>query len=200
MPLIALSLTRLAGPMLGVVIRLMLVIWLCMLSGCGRTSQQMAADRIRALGCDVRFRPVGQSFEVFWIEAAQRPQAADFVTTLEKFPSLETLILANTNCSTDELSRLPVMPQLKMLDLSGNGLLDASCRPLTRFTSLEALIMDDNPLTDECLTVLSQLRNLKALSLRSTQITCSGREKLQAALPGCLLILTEKIVSEKTEK
>jgi len=60
--------------------------------------------------------------------------------------------------------------------------------------------MDDNPLTDECLTVLSQLRNLKALSLRSTQITCSGREKLQAALPGCLLILTEKIVSEKTEK
>lgn len=192
MPLIASSLTRLAGPVLGVVIRLLLVIWLCALSGCGRTSQQMAADRIRALGCDVRFRPVGQSFEVFWIEAAQRPLAADFARTLEKFPSLETLILAKTNCSIDELSRLPVMPQLKMLDLSGNGLLDASCSPLARFTSLETLIMDDNPLTDECLTVLNQLRNLKALSLRSTQITSSGRETLQAALPGCLLILTEK--------
>lgn len=182
----------LTEPVLSVVVRWLVVIWMCGLSGCGRTAQQLAADRVRALGGEVRFRPVGQSLDVFWIAAAQRPMAADFVSALEKFPSLETLILARTNCSTDELSRLPVMPHLKMLDLSDNGLLDASCSPLARFTSLETLILDDNPLTGECLTVLSQLRNLKALSLSGTQVTNSGRETLQAALPGCLLVVVEK--------
>lgn len=156
-------------------------------TGCGRTAQQAAADQLKKLGCDVRYRPVKQSLEVFWIEAPQRPLATELLESLDKFGSLETLILAKTTCRVDELSRLPVLPRLKMLDLSGNDLTDESLAPLSRFTSLETLILDSNSLTDIAITSLRELRGLKALSLQGCQFTAEGIKSLQAALPNCLI-------------
>ncbi len=155
--------------------------------GCGRSAQQIAAGQLRASGCEVRFKPVGQSLDAFWLEAPHRALDADFETTLSQLPTLETLILAQTKLTDAQLARLPSLPRMTTLDLSDNALTDACLPHLVRMSSLQTLILDGNSLTDAALPQLSELHGLRALSVQRTALSAESLSTLTTALPRCLL-------------
>lgn len=162
-------------------------------TGCWRSSEQLASDKLRSLGCDVRFRPNGESLAPFWVEAPPAPLTAEFLDCLGKLPSVETLIVARTEFRDGDVNRLPVLPTLKMLDLSDNRLSDAAIAQLLRLRGIETLILDGNALTDAAVADLIQFRSLRALSLQRTQISSEGVDRIIKALPTCIISV------EKTE-
>ena len=155
--------------------------------GCGRSAQQLAADRLRASGCEVRFKPVGQSLDAFWLEAPHRALDADFETTLTQLPKLETVILAQTKLTNAQLARLPNLPRVTMLDLSDNDLTDACLPHLVRMSSLQTLILDGNSLTDAAVPQLCELHGLRVLSVQRTSLSAESIVAVRTALPRCLL-------------
>ncbi len=167
------------------------VLGLLLTSGCGRSTQQLEADRLKNLGCDVRFRMVGKSLEVFWVEVPQRQQPIDFAKSLEQFTSLETLILTNTQLQDEDITKLPELTRLKLLDVSQNNLSDRSVARLSRMNALETLVLDGNPITDNSISDLGQLRHLRAICIRKTGVTEAGLMKLRDALPQCLIETSE---------
>ena len=155
--------------------------------GCGRSAQQLAADHLRASGCEVRVKPVGQSLDAFWLEAPHRALNSDFEIALSKLPTLETVILAQTKLTDAQLARMPSMPRVSMLDLSDNELTNACLPHLMRMSSLQTLILDGNSLTDAAVPQLCELHGLRALSLQRTSLSRESFDTLATALPRCLL-------------
>jgi hypothetical protein len=173
------------------IIHIAVAMGLLMLAGCGRSPQQLEADRLKSLGCDVRFRAVGQSLDVFWVEAPHRQLPVDFMKSLEQFKSLETLILANAKLQDDDIAALPALPRLKLLDVSHNDLSDRALTQFSRVTSLETLVLDGNHITDRSVEDLKQLRSLRALCIRNTDVSEAGLKQLRDALPQCLIETAE---------
>ncbi|XP_057605932.1 X-ray radiation resistance-associated protein 1 isoform X4 [Hippopotamus amphibius kiboko] len=104
------------------------------------------------------------------------------------FKSLEFLDLSFNNLSAEAICDLGILPHLRVLLLTGNGLTslppslavaeqEASVTSLTskryilRFPALETLMLDDNKLSNpNCFASLAGLRRLKKLSLDQNRI------------------------------
>uniref|UniRef100_A0A8D0BGZ4 X-ray radiation resistance-associated protein 1 n=1 Tax=Salvator merianae TaxID=96440 RepID=A0A8D0BGZ4_SALMN len=91
-----------------------------------------------------------------------------------EFPHLEILDLSYNNLSPEDVQVLGILPRLKVLHLTANGLtslpLDLaapeSSENSTRFPALEILLLDDNHLSHPNVFVsLASLRSLKQLNL-----------------------------------
>ncbi|KAL8191331.1 UNVERIFIED_CONTAM: hypothetical protein K2H54_072236 [Gekko kuhli] len=91
----------------------------------------------------------------------------------EDFPHLEILDLSYNNLSPEDIRALGVLPHLKALHLTANGLsslpLDLAVpdsKGCPRFPALEVLLLDDNHLSHPNVFVsLANLRSLKQLNL-----------------------------------
>uniref|UniRef100_A0A8C2QMB9 X-ray radiation resistance-associated protein 1 n=1 Tax=Cricetulus griseus TaxID=10029 RepID=A0A8C2QMB9_CRIGR len=104
------------------------------------------------------------------------------------FKTLEFLDLSFNSLTEEAISDLGILPHLRVLLLTGNGLTslppnmavreqEASVTPLTnkkyilRFPALETLMLDDNKLSNpSCFASLAGLRRLKKLSLDQNKI------------------------------
>ncbi|XP_041055649.1 X-ray radiation resistance-associated protein 1 [Carcharodon carcharias] len=105
--------------------------------------------------------------------------------TVHDFPHLEVLNLSYNKLSDMDILALGILPQLKILHLTGNDLnslppdmmmsydpLDRLEDPLPRFTALEVLMLDDNRLSDPCVfSSLANLQRLKYLNLDQNSFT-----------------------------
>jgi len=118
------------------------------------------------------------------------------------FPNLQVLDLSYNNLSSEDVLGLGVLPKLKALTLTGNGL--ASIHPemarpilvpngnggadvVARFRSLEVLLLDDNRLSD-----LSTFASLAALTeLRELNLDKNGIEVVPH-----LKVIGNKVISE----
>lgn len=115
----------------------------------------------------------------------------------ENFPHLQVLDLSYNNLSPNDMLQLGVLPKLKVLTLTGNGLNNIHpdiCQSYedkdvlkTRFPSLELLNLDDNNLEDMAtFASLAALPVLKELNLDKNKLT----------LIPYLKVLGEKVISE----
>ncbi|XP_063288031.1 X-ray radiation resistance-associated protein 1 [Pelobates fuscus] len=97
----------------------------------------------------------------------------------EHFPNLEVLDLSYNNLSPDDISQLGVLPQLRVLHLTGNRLTHlppdmsgSHCNDLMCFPSLEILMLDDNRLSQASVFgCLANLKRLHQLNLDKNGIT-----------------------------
>ncbi|XP_059502955.1 X-ray radiation resistance-associated protein 1 [Stegostoma tigrinum] len=103
----------------------------------------------------------------------------------DDFPHLEVLNLSYNKLSNTDILTLGLIPQLKILHLTGNNLdsfppdltipcdaLDRLKNPLPRFSALEVLMLDDNRLSDPCVfSSLANLHSLKYLNLDKNNFT-----------------------------
>ncbi|XP_072333595.1 X-ray radiation resistance-associated protein 1 isoform X2 [Scyliorhinus torazame] len=101
------------------------------------------------------------------------------------FPYLEVLNLSYNKLSSKDILTLGIIPQLKILHLTGNDLdslppdltipydpLDWFDDPFPRFSALEVLMLDDNKLSDPCVfSSLANLQRLKYLNLDQNSFT-----------------------------
>lgn len=118
------------------------------------------------------------------------------------FPNLQVLDLSYNNLSSEDVLGLGVIPKLKALTLTGNGLTsihpemarpilvpndDGGADVLVRFKSLEVLLLDDNRLSD-----LSTFASLAALTeLRELNLDKNGIEVVPH-----LKVIGNRVISE----
>lgn len=94
---------------------------------------------------------------------------------------------------TDEiLADLRSLPDLGYLYIENVKVTDDGLRHLQGLTSLKWLSLRYTTISDDGLRHLEGLRNLKQIELYKTKVTDVGRARLQAALPGCKIWLTQK--------
>jgi hypothetical protein len=74
----------------------------------------------------------------------------------------------------------------------GLPLTDASLKDLKQLKRLEALYLSNTQVSDAGLPDLAELKGLKTLYLSRTNVTDAGVARLQASLPKCKIIQTEK--------
>ncbi|XP_051882458.1 X-ray radiation resistance-associated protein 1-like [Pristis pectinata] len=103
----------------------------------------------------------------------------------QDFPHLEVLNLSYNNVSKEDILALGILPQLKVLHLTGNDLdslppdltapydpVDRLEEPFLRFPVLEVLMLDENRLSDPCVfSSLASLHRLKYLNLDQNNFT-----------------------------
>lgn len=77
-----------------------------------------------------------------------------------RFPSLLTLDLSYNKLSLESIQALSILPLLKQLDLSGNGLIDMP--DMEDFRTLERLILENNKFEDN--TILNRLSSATKLT------------------------------------
>lgn len=109
---------------------------------------------------------------------------------LHRSPALAHLNLAHDAITDDGLKELGIL-RLRTLDLSGTKITDAGLLHLGDSYGvagyLHNLNLRDTAITDQCLESLKKLSHLKQLDLRETQVTASGIQAIQKALPDCAI-------------
>ncbi|XP_069748613.1 X-ray radiation resistance-associated protein 1-like [Narcine bancroftii] len=103
----------------------------------------------------------------------------------QDFPNLQVLNLSYNKVCKEDILTLGILPQLKVLHLTGNDLdslpldltiphdpVDRSEEPLLRFPVLEILMLDENRFSDPCVfSSLASLHRLKYLNLDQNSFT-----------------------------
>jgi hypothetical protein len=102
---------------------------------------------------------------------------------------LQWLLISNAAKVSDAgLVHLEGMSQLEALFLDGdNRITDAGLVHLQRLTRLQILILNGTQVSDAGLAHLEGLTQLRWLDVRNTKVTHEGVEKLQRALPTCII-------------
>ena len=102
--------------------------------------------------------------QLITLDLGRNPTIKNY-TPLAQLPQLRTLYLWGNNIN--DLSVLPLLPQLEFLDLNWNQITDI--RRLANFTNLTTLWIQGNNITD--VTPLAGLTNLSDLRLRENKIS-----------------------------
>ena len=106
---------------------------------------------------------------------------------LTALASLEELGLFGSQVTDAGLVQLKKLTNLKMLCLGRTQVTDAGVLHLRRLTDLEGLWLGQTQITDAGLVHLRELTNLEKLDLSGTEVTDDGVERLQRALPDCVI-------------
>ena len=105
-----------------------------------------------------------------------------------ELPEVRRVSLSNTGVTDGELRHLEGLVHLRQLYLCNLTVTDAGLTHLKGLARLETLYLVRTAVTDEGLQYLSGLRQLKLLHLEgSNKVTPDGAEKLQKALPNCII-------------
>jgi serine/threonine protein kinase len=111
---------------------------------------------------------------------------------LTRLPGLRHLNLYGCGSLTDAgLAPLSKLTHLTRLDLTRcSGLTDAALVPVGELPALEHLSLGGCEwITDSGLVHLARAKTLKTVSVRGTQVTDAGAERLKRAVPGCAVEL-----------
>jgi Leucine-rich repeat (LRR) protein len=137
---------------------------------------------------------------------------------LPRFTSVVRLSLANTGVSVvpdfsgllnlteldlsetqiTSLTGLQNCQSLRKLDLAGLQLDPASWQVIGANTGLESLNLSNTTLDSLSVLDLSSLKSLKNLDVHGTKLTESDITSLKAALPGCEVLLSPVVPTDKS--
>jgi serine/threonine protein kinase len=107
---------------------------------------------------------------------------------LESFPHLSQLILDSTSIGDAGLAQVGRQSELTLLLLDRcKNLTSGSLRHLAGLPVLRFLTLTNTSIDDEAVIRLSQLKSLRVLDVQRTNISLTGIEELQKALPQCAI-------------
>ena len=110
------------------------------------------------------------------------------LTHLRGMSKLHTLILDGTRITDVGLEVVGTLTSLRDLRLRETRISDGGLEHLKRLTSLQTLVLNGSKITDAGLEHLKVLTNLRTLYVDvGTNVTEAGVQKLQVALPGCMI-------------
>jgi hypothetical protein len=119
---------------------------------------------------------------------------------LQGFTRLRRLILDETPIGDTGLDYLKGLGRLQQLSLGRTRVTDAGLEHLEGLHELVDLDIGSTGITDRGLEHLKGLSRLDNLSLMGTRVTAGGVQKLQHALPNCLIASAFRGTQEDTEE
>jgi hypothetical protein len=119
--------------------------------------------------------------------AGARVSAPGFAA-LESLRQLRSLDLQNTSIDDESLEKLQSLAQLESLDLTGTAIGDRGVAELAGLTNLRVLWLDGTKITDDSIDDLIRHEQLEIVGLADTGVTAQGIERLERALPDCIVI------------
>lgn len=154
------------------------------IAGC-RGAIDQKIDEFGAAGITVKQNSAG---EVFWIDTAGAKLDEHFWESLGSFEQLEQLALTGSPVTDADLPQLTSLRRLHSLDISYTRVTSSGLSVLSRVEDLQTLSLNGVPFDDQAVEPLSQLTRLRSLSLMDCGLSVETTEKIQTALPGCLVV------------
>ncbi len=115
-----------------------------------------------------------------WGPAAAEP--------IGRLTSLRNLSLDENPLGDEGIAHLAGLRQLRELRAWDVGMTDASVEAIVGMRTLQILSIGGNPgITDASIPLLSRMDSLRELQVGASGITLAGIQKLQAALPNCVV-------------
>lgn len=87
----------------------------------------------------------------------------------------------------DDLAAMSRFRNCEAMDLGGTNITDEGVRCLTRMPKLQYLFLWHTRISDAAASILMGISHLRMLSLHDTLVSEDGLEKLNRALPNCLI-------------
>lgn len=115
-----------------------------------------------------------------------RVSAAD-VPLLAGLKFLKTLHLDRAEVTDENIAALTRMTNLRELSLTYTRISDEGLAQIARLPNLRTLHLTGVPISDASLKPLAAAAELRELYVRWTRITADGANKLQKALPNCMV-------------
>lgn len=110
------------------------------------------------------------------------------IRPLVHFTNLRSLGLWNGSFDDEGFAQLEVLTKLQELDLEGcTSLTDAAMNTVAKLTDIRKLKLKGTNIGDDGLAHLASCKQLRELNLEQTQVSRDGIDKLQAALPDCVI-------------
>lgn len=154
------------------------------LAGC-RGDVDQAVDSLTGRGITVQRNVAG---EVFLIDAGSAEIGPEFWKTLSDFEKLESVSLSGSPVSDDDLTHLTLLPNLRTLDLSWTHVTSSGLPVLSRLNDLQNLSLNGVALTASSVEGIARLTRLRSLSVMECGLEDEAAARLEAALPGCLIV------------
>ena len=142
-------------------------------------------DGLKKLGARIKFDDQGV---VIGVNLGERMVTDDDLERLRGLDHLQELDLTRTRVTGPGLKHVRDLAALKKLYLTETQVDDSAVVHLVGLTNLELIGLSGTKVTDATLTRLAALAKLKKVFCLGTKITDLGAEKLQRALPECLII------------
>jgi hypothetical protein len=95
----------------------------------------------------------------------------DDIRSLSVFSKLEDLYLIDCEVDDRALIGMELLPNLKLLDLTGTQVTDAGMKWLTHLRNLENLCLYSTAITDDALFTLATCPSLRVVFVRKTAVT-----------------------------
>jgi hypothetical protein len=110
------------------------------------------------------------------------------LAALQNLQGLHSLDLRQSPVSDEGLEGLRPLSGLRRLGLAGTRITDAGMRHLEALDNLHVLWLGRTQISDACIPQLSRLKQLDVLSLEQTRVSEAGVQRLEEALPDCVII------------
>jgi len=148
----------------------------------GYAAPHVTGEHLRCLSGLDHFRMLG-------LDRAERLTNDDLVH-LRPLGRLQRLFLAETQITDAGLAHLSGLANLRYLSLADTKITDEGLIHLQGLKNLEMLELCGTDVSDAGLKHLKGLKKLGFLYVYSTKVTQKGAKELEAALPGCWVLLT----------
>tara|TARA_B100000676_G_scaffold163820_1_gene161090 strand:- start:28805 stop:30745 length:1941 start_codon:yes stop_codon:yes gene_type:complete len=115
---------------------------------------------------------------------------------IAEHPKLDTLLLARSSVTDDDLRVLETLPKLRNLNLSETQVSDAASTVLAGLKELTQLQLSGTQITDETLAHVSELTELEVLRVDFTEVTNAGVASLNNAKLHTLGLIGTEVTNE----
>ena len=141
---------------------------------------------------DEDLRTIAEQKALKWLTLVELDVTAEGIRHLKRLPNLHWLQISQCDIGDDVFQHLGQFPRLTSLTLAGTQITDAGIallrkhelnRRKTAITGLERLNLADTEITDACVADLVALSPLNELRITGTQLSTTGLQQLQQAMP-----------------
>ena len=146
----------------------------------GQSPEQAAAEVVEKCGGRVvsgRAEGFASSSHVIGVDLTDVTLDATLMDTLRQFPGLTRLTLDRATLPPQVGKWLGALPQLESLSLAKSNVSDDDITPLP--SALKSLSLSGTAVTDKCMSGVSTLRALTNLDITDTEVSAKGLQSLQ---------------------
>lgn len=129
------------------------------------------------------------------LQAMKAVHVAGGSARLDADGNVVELRLDGTRIRDQDLALFHAFPMLTSIDMPRTNVTDAGVAHLGKVTSLRSIRLYDTKVGDDGIAHLHGLKNLRMIILKRTHVTHIGADKLQAALPDCLVSYSPRHIS-----